>query len=175
MTPTLNARREMFCREYVVDFDGKAAAMRSGFAAKNAAAQASRLLKFPAVQERIRSLMAERAKRVEINADQVLRELARIGFSDIRALFKDDGAMKDPKDWPKSLARAIASIEVDEILVEGRLVGYTKKVKFWPKVQALELIGRHISLFPNKHVLEAGKSLEALVAESRKKDEGEKA
>lgn len=173
MKKPLNAKRELYCREYLKDLNQTKAAERAGYAPKQAVSQASRLMRDPKIQARIAELMSARAKRVEIDADQVLEELSRIGFSDVRALFDDRGAIKDTKDWPRSLARAIASIEVNELFDydggQRKLIGQVKKIRFWPKVQALELMGRHVGMFAQKHVLEAGGSLEALVAASRKK------
>lgn len=170
----LTPQQERFCEEYLVDLCGRKAAIRASYAEKAAEAQASRMLKDPRIQRRIKELMAKRSKRVELDQDQVLKELARIGFSDVRRLFDEKGNIKDPSKWPKSLARAIASIEVDELYdyVDGRRVhiGQTKKVKFWPKVSALELLGKHLGMFSKTTVDFGTETLEALVAGSRRKE-----
>lgn len=167
----LTDKQERFCREYLKDLNATAAAIRAGFKAKNADNVISRLMRLPHVSAYIEKLKAERAKRVDIKADEVLLELSRIAFSDLRKLFDENGAVTDPKKWPKSLARAVASIEVDELYdyEDGRRIniGQKKKVKFWPKVPALELLGKHLGMFKNE--VDLGKeTLEALVAASRK-------
>jgi phage terminase small subunit len=68
----LTLQQELFCREYLVDLNGKAAAIRAKYSAKTAESQASRLLANPRVSIHLQKLMNERAKRTEINADYVL-------------------------------------------------------------------------------------------------------
>lgn len=122
------------------------------------------------VAAKIKKLMSAREARVEVQADDVLRELMRLGYSDIRGLFKADGAMKDPSDWPDDLARAIASVEVDEIY-EGsgpsrKWIGYTKKVRLWNKGQSLDLLAKHKQLTSQKIEITGKLTLEDLVAGS---------
>lgn len=174
----LPPKKERFCQEYLIDLCGKDAAIRAGYSERTAVSKAAHLLTEPAIAARVKELMDARAARVNVDQDQVLRELARIGYSDIRQLFDPEtGKLLGPEKWPEDLARAIASIEVDELFDfdNGRKVqiGYTKKVKFWPKVQALELIGRHQGMFVQKHKHDVEGTLEELVSGSRKK-QGEK-
>jgi phage terminase small subunit len=89
-----------------------------------------------------------------ITADKVLTELARLGFSDIRQLFNDDGAMKPINELSDDVAVCISSIEVDE-LYEGRgedrkCIGHTRKVKLWDKKGPLELLAHHLGIIKNK-------------------------
>lgn len=169
----LTEKQERFCREYLIDSNGKEAAIRAGFSEKTAVSKAHHLLRTPHIAAFLEKLKKERVKRLELDADQVLRELTYIAFSDLKNLFDDNGAVTSPRTWPKFLRRAVASIEVDELYdyVDGRRinVGQKKKVKFWPKVPALELLGKQLGMFKND--LNLGKeTLEALVAGSRKDD-----
>ncbi len=104
--------------------------------------------------------------------EAVLLELRSLSMADIREAFDDDGTLKHPKDWPDSLARAVSGFEIDE-LFEGagrdrRQVGETRKLKLWDKKGALELIGKTIAMFVDKHEHKIEKSLEDLVLESYK-------
>lgn len=174
----LTPQQLRFCEEYLIDLNGTQAAIRAGYSEDSAAQQASRLLTIAKVSAKIAELIARRSARAAINADQVLAELSRIGYTDIRSLFKDDGTIKDVKDWPEDLARAIASVEVVEEFIglgpSRTWVGQTKKVKFWDKPRALELMGKHKALFPNK-VEHSGKvTLEELVSGSQDKKKEKK-
>jgi phage terminase small subunit len=145
----ITQKQMLFIKEYLVDLNATQAAKRAGYKGsdKVLAQVGSENLRKPEIAEKIQKEMDERAKRTQINADDILKELARIGYSDIRKLYNDDGQLKSVNEWPEDLARAVASIEVDEIFEfeDGRKVwtGYTKKVKFWNKPQALELMGKH--------------------------------
>lgn len=170
---SLNESEEIFCQEYVVDRNGTRAIQRAGFKGKDssAAVAASKWLKKDKIVVRIQTLMDERAKRVQVEADDILMELKRLGYSDLRGLFREDGTIKHPTDWPEDLARAVASIEVEE-LFEGHgenrtWIGYTKKVKFWPKDRALELMGKHKKLFTEKVEHSGTMTLADLVAGSK--------
>lgn len=93
--------------------------------------------------------------RDEWSKQTVLRELQHIATSDIRKIFHEDGSLKPMSDWPEEVARAVASVEVYEVYErDGRQkvqVGWTKKVKFWDKRAAIELIGKNLGLFVERH------------------------
>lgn len=109
--------------------------------------------------------------RAEWATESILRELRRLGLSDIRKLYDDNGNLKPPHDWPTEMAAAVAGVEtiVDS---EGDV---TKKVKLWPKDKSLELLGKNLRLFVDRveHGLE--KKLEDIIADSMgsKSDEPE--
>jgi phage terminase small subunit len=127
----LTDQQEVFCQEYLKDLNGKEAAIRAGYSEHTAAEQASRLLAHPLVKERVQALMDKRAKRVEISADRVLKELADIGFAPMGA----EGIVEQMRHLvengvdPRNLSR----------------LAYSEKIK------ALELLGKHLKLFTEKH------------------------
>lgn len=153
-TDKLTPKQALFVLEYLKDLNATEAAKRAGFSAKTAYAQGPELLKTPHVAAEIERAKRERDERTQVKLDQVIRELARVGFSDVRALFNENGTMKKPHELTGDQAAAIAAIEVDEIGVDGKVVGYTRKVKFWPKNGALELLGKHLGAFVEKHQVE---------------------
>lgn len=107
---------------------------------------------------------------MEWGRQRVLNELRAIGLADLRLAFTETGQLKDPKDWPESIARALAGVETDE-LFEGSgatrtKVGHTRKVKLNGKTEALKLIGQEFGLFVQRHKVEANVRLEDLVAGS---------
>lgn len=139
---------ETFCLEYIKDFNATRAAIAAGSTIGSAAVLGYRLLRKDKILKRIEELTAGRNQRILLEGDEILGELKRIGDFDPRQIFEDNGTVKDPKDWPIDLAKAISSIEVKEIFAKGgKLIGYTKKVKFWDKTKALELLGKNKKLF----------------------------
>lgn len=148
---SLNPKEEAFCRNYIVDWNGNDAAIKAGYSAKSARAQASRLLTRVNIQSRINQLKKKREARLDLKADDVLRELLKIAKSDLRQAFNDSGSLKSIEQMPDDIAAAIGGIDVDE-LFDGKgkdreMIGYTKKIKLWDKVRALELLGKHLKLF----------------------------
>lgn len=117
------------------------------------------------------------ADRTEWDREVVMAELRRIGLTDIRKAFDQNGKLLDMDQMPTDVARAIASIEVDE-LFEGHgqdreQVGYTRKIKFWDKLSALEKIGKQAGMFIQKHQVTVTKTLEDLVEDSKGEADGD--
>lgn len=152
----LNDKQRAFCAEYIIDLNGTQAAIRAGYSAKTARSIAQELLVKAEVVAKIQALMDERANRTQVTADRVILEASRIGFSDLRKAFDPvSGEMLPPNQWPDELAAAIASVEVEELMSgtgpDRVQIGWTKKIKTWDKPKALDLLGRHLKLWVERH------------------------
>jgi phage terminase small subunit len=147
----LTPRQARFVQEYLLDLNATQAAIRAGYSAKTAEQQGSRLLSFVGVRGAVDEALAARAQRVEVKQDDVLRELLRIARADARTIFDENGQLKPPREWSDDAAAFLSSVEVEELFdgrgAERRSVGFVRKVKLWPKVQALELLGKHLRLW----------------------------
>ena len=71
----LSPKEERFCQEYVLDYNGTKAAIRTGYKESNAASQAARLLKKAEVSARVRELQREMAERLALSQDFVVTQL----------------------------------------------------------------------------------------------------
>ena len=110
MADKLTPKQSTFVAEYLVDLNATQAAIRAGYSEKTANEQGSRLLANVKITDAIADAMANRAERTEITQDRVLRELARLGFSDLRKTMTQGGALLDPQDWDDDTAASIAAI-----------------------------------------------------------------
>lgn len=147
----LTDNQEFFCHEYLKDRNGTQAAIRVGYSEKTANEQAAKLLAKVNVRGRINDLIQEQFEKLKIEAQSILKGLLRIAEYDPADAYNEDGTLKNIKDMPLSLRKAIASIEVDE-LWEGigkdrKQIGVTTKIRFWNKNEALRDLGRHKKLF----------------------------
>ena len=137
MTP----RQRRFVTEYLIDFNGKQAAIRAGYRPKIAAQQAWKLLnRRPNIAQAIKDAMKAQEARTLISADKALEEIARIAFSDVRRLFETkDGEVKvkDLASLSDADAAAIARIVVTKDRIDIRL---------HDKRAALLDLGRHLGL-----------------------------
>jgi phage terminase small subunit len=115
----LTPKQQRFVNEYLIDLNATQAAARAGYSKKTANEQGSRLLANVSVSTAITQRMNERSGRLEITQDMVLRELAKIGFSDIRKVVR----------WGETQGR------------DGL------KVKLHDKKGTLVDIGRHLGMF----------------------------
>ncbi|MHA7631644.1 terminase small subunit [Corallococcus sp. M7] len=143
----LTAKQERFVQEYLLDLNSTRAA---GYSERTAESQSSRMLRNVKVLEAVAAAQKARAERVEVKADDVLRELLLISRTDIGDAFSPTGALLPLKELPAHLRRAISSIEVDQLTVDGEAIGTVAKVKLWDKPKSLELLGKHLRLFVDK-------------------------
>jgi len=83
----------------------------------------------------------EVARKLGIDRERVLAELAKVAFMDIRKLYTEGGAIKSFSELDDETAGAIAGVEVfEERDSDGSFLGMNRKVKTNPKLTALEQI-----------------------------------
>lgn len=140
-------RRQQFVLEYLKDLCGAAAARRAGYAAHTADRTASRLLGNAEIRQAIEKAMQERATRVGIDADFVLRELKQIAGLNPQRFFDKSGAFRPIHELEPDLAGTLAGIETDEVRQGDEVRGVTRKLRFADKLRALDLLGKHLRLW----------------------------
>lgn len=147
----LNERQVAFCREYLLDLNATQAYIRAGYARDGAASSASKLLRNPKVAALIARMQADRAERVQIDADRVLAEVARLAFSDVRGIFAGRGALRPVVDLDDDIAAAVQSVKVvtraGAVDDEGNLVAEdVLEYKLADKRGSLKLLMDHLGI-----------------------------
>ena len=153
----LTKKNEVFCDEYLIDLNATQVAIRAGYSVESAGSIGSELLKKPEIRARIDKAMAERSRRTGINADRVLRELARVAFVDPSQVIDLNTAEVKPDAIKDDLA-AIAGMKVKyvphkdfdedgEPIIEQAI---EREVRLADKLKALELCGKHLGMFADK-------------------------
>lgn len=85
-TPSgLTEKEAAFIREYLVDKNGTAAAIRAGYSPRSAKHTASGMLKKPRIKAAVDKALKEQARRTLIAADQVLLDINRLADQAARA------------------------------------------------------------------------------------------
>jgi len=148
----LTPKQRRFVDEYLVDLNATQAAIRAGYSRKNADVAGPRLLGNVGIADAVAKAKEARAERTEITQDRVVKELARLAFSDISHYTVDDlGRVKVNDDAPEDAMAAVASVKrrvsYDE---DGEEAGVTTELKLWDKPSMLKLAGRHVGLFPDR-------------------------
>lgn len=157
MDMALTPKQERFVQEYLIDLNATQAAIRAGYSQKTASETGYENLRKPQISEKIQEAMKERSERTAITQDMVLKELAKIGFSDLRKALTSNGALIDTQDWDDGFAGAVASVEIvkrqsGEYDDDGKpIMDHVHKIKTWDKVSALDKLGKHLGLFPTHH------------------------
>jgi len=137
----LTDKQEMFCKEYIVDFNATRAAKAAGYSDDTAAVIGCENLIKPNIQARLTKLKAKRAERVQISQDDVLRVLKQAIMFDIRKIYNKDGTLKRIQELDDDTAAAISSIDHDG------LIGKTVKIKTIDKLSAVDKAARHLGIY----------------------------
>jgi phage terminase small subunit len=142
----LTDKQRTFCEEYIIDLNATQAAIRAGYSEKTAGSIGDENLKKPEIQSYLSELMKARSERLEITSDMVLRELAKIGFSDIANYYEDGFKLKQLSELDKNKSGAVSQIKVTEIEIKG-VTTKTVELKLHDKLSALEKVSKHIGFF----------------------------
>jgi len=150
----LTSRQHVFIAEYLTDFNATRSAKAAGYSERTADVQGSRLLANVKIAAEIAKKTGKRLTNLEITADRVLAEIAKLAFYDPGQLLESDGSMKQLRDIDDVTRMAVAGLEVTE-LFEGNgdqkhAYGLCKKIKLADKGANLERLGRHLKLFTDK-------------------------
>jgi phage terminase small subunit len=150
MTP----KQEQFVQAYLLDPNATKAAIAAGYSPKTAQEQGSRLLSNVMVAEAIAKAQTERAERVEVTADEILRELKRIGLGNARDVMSwgpDGVRLKPSSQLTEDQAATVA--EASQSITQH---GGSIKLKMHDKVAALTLMGKHLGMFTDRVDLTTG-------------------
>lgn len=114
--------------------------------------------------ERLEKFQIATSARDEWAKERVLEEVRALGLVDIRKAFNPEtGALLPMHKIPDDVAAAIQAVEVEEI---SGIPGFTKKVRFWNKLDALRELGTELGMFVKKVDVKGKLTLEDLVAGS---------
>lgn len=130
----LTLLQERFCAEYVIDYNGSAAAIRAGYSEKTARAKASQLLKDSRILAKISKFQEEQTRRLCLSADWVVKELVET--------YKKCSEPVEVLVWD----------DVQRKKVPSGTYAFDSK----GALQALELLGKHLVMFTDKNVVDVG-------------------
>lgn len=170
----LTAKQKCFVAEYLIDLNSTQAAIRAGYSLKTARSIGAENLTKPDISAALTEAMKKREERTEITQDRVLKELAKIGFADIRKAVKwgDGIAVTDPESGVVEISNGVALIGSEAIdddtaasISEVSQTAQGIKIKLHDKRAALVDIGRHLNMFTDKMEV-TGKDGGAIKSES---------
>jgi phage terminase small subunit len=149
---TLNAMQQKFVEEYLVDLNGKQAAIRAGYSPIAAQETASGLLSLPKVNLLVRAGKRAMAADAKVRTQDVIAGFGRIAFFDVRRLFDEEtGQMLPISELPDDIAYVVQGLEVSrsmEQLPDGSTAPkVTYKLKFADRTKALDSLARHLGLY----------------------------
>ncbi len=144
----ITRKQKLFVQEYLIDLNATQAAIRAGYSPDTAGEIGSENLKKPDIRASIDRAMAERSRRLGLNQDRILLELAKIALLNPQQVVNLNDATIREDALPEDLA-AVASVKVKRFPTkEGE--GIEREIKFYDKSKALELAGKHLGMFRDK-------------------------
>lgn len=146
----LTPKMTRFCDEWCVDCNGTRAAKAAGY--KNPQVMSSRLLANPLIQKYIRGRHTKIGQKLEIKAEDVLRQLWCCINRRAKDFFDEEGKLLGPHELPEIAQCSIDSIEQEVVVLrdrEGEVIGEKIKNKYRlvPKAHAIDMGMKHKGLF----------------------------
>ena len=174
-TADLTSKQSRFVEEYLVDLNAAQAAIRAGYSKHTAQEQGSRLLSNVKVAAAIKEAIEKRSERTAITQDNVLQELAKVGFGDIRKAVRWGRSPIDTESEnanPTGLGiypvELVPSEELDDdtasTISEVSLTQTGIKIKMYDKLSALDKIAKHLGMFIDRFEDVTDRSRDELIA-----------
>tara|TARA_R110000868_G_scaffold7112_2_gene38868 strand:+ start:495 stop:908 length:414 start_codon:yes stop_codon:yes gene_type:complete len=137
----------------MLDMCAKSAAVRAGYSRRTAEQIGYQLLQKTSVSTVIAQAIEQRASRLEMHVDDVVRGLILDVTADMAEIFSQDGTLKPIALWPCHWRTRglVESFEVEErVAKDGPNRGSNVKllrIRFADRLHRLELLGRHFGAF----------------------------
>lgn len=167
----LTPKQEMFCKEYIIDFNATRAAIAAGYSKKTASETGYENLRKPQIIEHINKLSKKHTDKLEITVDRVLQEYARIAFLDPAELVDESGNLLPLHELPEDVRRAVGGLDIVSSYNKNTEERETKhRLKILDKGKALESLSRYLGLYEadNTQKSSVGEALlEKLINEAR--------
>ncbi|MFJ1253352.1 terminase small subunit [Cupriavidus sp. CuC1] len=135
----LTPKQERFVAEYLADSNATQAALRAGYAKGSAHVTAARMLASPLIKAAIDAKMGRLLNKLEITAERVLLERARLAFLDPRKLVDAKGKPLGIHQLDDDTAAAVAGFEAER--------GKITKLKLSDKAASLTALEKHLGLY----------------------------
>lgn len=144
----LTGNKKRFAEEFLIDRNAKQAAIRAGYSVKTAYSQGQRLKKDPLVKEYIDRFTDKQSAKLNLTAERVLEEIAKMAFFNPKDLFNADGSPKAISDLGDDVAAAITGLDVGLLTTTDKNEtpkAYIKKFKT-SKQAALDMARKYLGL-----------------------------
>jgi phage terminase small subunit len=110
----LTGKQERFCKEYVIDFNATRSAKAAGYSTKTAMEMGYENLGKPQIQAEIARLTKKTTENLEVTAERVVAELAKMGLTKKDTLGDFTLDSKDKLKALEMLARHTGTFNNDE-------------------------------------------------------------
>lgn len=142
LTDGMRIKQVRFCQEYVIDYNGSAAAVRAGYNANSSKEQASALLTKDNVKAYVNHLASEQAAIASLTKERVIKELIDLTTYDASKIYDDNGCPLKISKIDKATRKAITGVKTIETKSGEKVTEY----KLADKIQAINMLIKHTNL-----------------------------
>jgi phage terminase small subunit len=146
MRKKLTPKQQAFCDLYLTGLNAQDAYIKC-YKTNNkntAKSKAHHLLNKEYVKKYIKARQQEVARKTEVTIEKVVNELAKIGFSNIKDLYTEDGRLLQPHELDRDVASVIQEITIREEIRGDEKVAEIIKYKLGDKKGSLDLLMKHL-------------------------------
>ena len=135
-------KQKRFIDEYVIDFNGTAAAIRAGYSPTSAKVIANELLTKPDIYAEVQAKIEAMTNKADITKERILLEMRRLALFDVRSLYDENGHPLPVHQLSDDAAAAINGLDVVSIGNFDVGVGQVMRYKIPDKNKALESLAK---------------------------------
>lgn len=159
--PALTPKQARFVAEYLVDLNATQAAIRTGYSAKTAKQQGSRLLTNAVISAAITTSTRQQLTTTELSAARVLEEYRRLAFVDARSFWDAHGNVKPMSELTAEQGSALAGFEalIKNAKAGDGITDTIHKFKLWDKTKALDSLAKHFGLLKDTIDVQGGMTI----------------
>lgn len=162
MLGEMNPRLRAFCEAYATHGNGSRAVVEAGYDPKTADKAFTRLIRRPEVKEAVELLGRRLMLTVEVEADDVVRELAAVAFASPKDVMRwghrEDGTVFldvfDSDDLTPEQAAAVKAVKIKRRKRTGAKGWESEEIEvvMHDKAQALDKLARHFAIYRDVNV-----------------------
>ena len=160
----LTQKQKRFIEEYLIDFNGTAAAVRAGYRENTAKTTAHENMTKHYIYAEIQSRIEAMTNKADITKERILLEMRRLALFDVRSLYDENGHPLPVHLLSDDAAAAINGLDVVSIGNSDVGIGQVMKYKIPDKNKALESLAKILGY------LDRTTELERLQTEKLKKE-----
>lgn len=155
-TDGMKPKVQLFCEEFLKDFNGTQAAIRAGYSERSATEQAYDLLRKPQVAALIEQRKAELMAARKMTLEKWVDFVTHMALYDPRKFFDAHGNCKDVPSLSRRTSLALGGFEVEEVFTKvgdkAEHTGYVKKYKLLDRTPYVQMLGKYLNAFPSTKV-----------------------
>ena len=167
----LTPKQKKFCEQYLIDLNATQSAIRAGYSARRASEIGYQLLHKTTVQGTIQKLQKSLSEKTEVSAQRVVKEFAKIAFTNPKSLYGKDGSPISITDLPDDVACMVSEVKTRHIQSKDSPVIVETTYRLHSKVAALENLSKHLGLFEKDNIQKGNEIQAVVIIPSNNRDE----